>query len=93
MQPLPPATCDVAAKAALQGFCSMPKPLPAEARPGSAYCHVATVSHDSSSISAMRCVRPPLKLYSTAAAAAVTLVCAGTLQVYSTWCRAYTGQL
>jgi hypothetical protein len=37
----------------------------------------------------MRCVRPPLKLYSTAAPATVTLVCAGTLQVYSTWCRAY----
>jgi hypothetical protein len=48
----------------------MPKPLPAEARPGSASCHVATVSHDSSN-SAMRCVRPPLKLYSTAAPAAV----------------------
>ena len=42
MQPLPPAACDVAAKAALQGFCSMPKPLPAGARPRPASCHIAT---------------------------------------------------
>ena len=63
MQPLPPAACDVAAKVALlQGFYSMPKPLPAGARPRPASCRVATVSHDSSN-SAMRCVRPPLKLH------------------------------
>ena len=62
MQPLPPAACDVDAKAALQGFCSMPRPLPAGARPRPASCRVATVSHDSSN-SAMRCVRPPLKLH------------------------------
>jgi hypothetical protein len=47
MQPLPPAACDVAAKVALlQGFYSMPKPLPAGARPRPASCHVATVSHN-----------------------------------------------
>ena len=43
---LPPAACDVAAKVALlQGFYSMPKPLPAGARPRPASCH--EVSSDS----------------------------------------------
>ena len=47
MQPLPPAAYDVAAKASPQGFCSMPKPQPAGARPRPASCHVATVSKQS----------------------------------------------
>ena len=62
------------------------EPLPAEARPGSASCHVATVSHDSSS-SAMRCVRPPLKLYSTAAPTVVVCAAHTKCTLYSTWCR------
>jgi hypothetical protein len=54
MQPLPSAACDVAAKVALlQGFYSMPKPLPAGARPRPASCHVATVSHNEVSSDSM----------------------------------------